>query len=297
MRKFKKLLNKLPYIKGLVRQLSIYKTWVPPGHFYSPVVSVEDVVKRKNQIFDNILKPSAIEINDNDQFKLLKSLLQYYSDMPFGYEQCDRHRFFFNNKYFAYADGTLLYLIMRHINPSKIIEIGSGFSSALMLDVNEIFLSSKSELSFIEPFPENRLTQLLRSNDSATLLAKPLQEIDLSYFDKLTKGDILFVDSSHVAKTGSDLNYLMFQVLPRLSSGIIIHFHDIFYPFEYPVEWVTEGRSWNEVYFIQAFLMYNTQYQVLLFNNYVQKKHKDWIENNMPLLSKDRGSSLWLMKV
>ena len=81
-----------------------------------------------------------------------------------------------------------------------------------------------------------------------------LQDVDLKEFDKLKSGDVLFIDSTHVSKIGSDVNYLFFEILPRLHRGVYIHIHDIFYPFEYPKDWIDEGRAWNENYILRAFL-------------------------------------------
>ncbi len=107
--------------------------------------------------------------------------------------------------------------------------------------------------------------------------------------------DILFIDSSHVVKTGSDVNHLLFEVLPRLRSGVLIQFHGIFHPFEYPKDWVLGGFNWNEDYFIRAFLMHNQAYSILLFANYLHKVHPS-VFDDMPLCRRNRGGSLWLEK-
>ena len=127
------------------------------------------------------------------------------------------------------------------------------------------------------------------------IIEKKVQEVALDFFRELEKGDILFIDSSHVSKCGSDLNYLLFNVLPILNKGVFIHFHDIFFPFEYPKEWVIGGRNWNENYLIRAFLMNNKNYEICLFSHYLHIHHPD-IFQNMPLAKKDFGGSLWLEK-
>jgi hypothetical protein len=105
----------------------------------------------------------------------------------------------------------------------------------------------------------------------------------------------LFVDSTHVSKTGSDLNCILFDILPSLSSGVIIHFHDVFNNFEYPKEWVFGGRNWNEDYLIRAFLMNNSNYEILFFNDYMHHKYATAF-TNLPLTYKNFGGSLWLRK-
>lgn len=183
-----------------------------------------------------------------------------------------------------------------HFGPRQIIEIGSGFSSAVMLDTNEQFLNNAIQLTFIEPFAD-RLKSLLRQSDQQTvnLVEKNVQAVSPEIFEGLNSGDFLFIDSSHVVKTGSDVNYILFEVLPRLKSGVIIQFHDIFYPFEYPRDWVFAGRNWNEGYFIQAFLMYNDAFEIKLFAHYLHKHHPE-VFKNMPLCYKNTGGNLWLVK-
>jgi hypothetical protein len=94
-----------------------------------------------------------------------------------------------------------------------------------------------------------------------------LQDVPLSTFQLLDSGDVLFVDSTHVAKLGSDVNRILFEILPALASGVVVHFHDVFYPFEYPKNWVREGRGWNETYVLRAFLEYNEAFEILLWGH------------------------------
>ncbi|NJR65857.1 MAG: class I SAM-dependent methyltransferase, partial [Leptolyngbyaceae cyanobacterium CRU_2_3] len=112
-----------------------------------------------------------------------------------------------------------------------------------------------------------------------------------------TPGDILFIDSTHVAKTGSDVNYIFGEILPNLQTGVYIHIHDIFYPFEYLREWVLQGWAWNECYFLKAFLQYNQTFKIVLFNTFLEHRRPDWFRSHMPLCMKNLGGSIWLKKV
>jgi predicted O-methyltransferase YrrM len=226
----------------------------------------------------------------------MADLNHFYAEMPFKSEKQDDVRYYFENDFFCYSDGILLYSLIRYLKPKKIIEIGSGFSSAVMLDTNELFFNSEIELTFIEPYPE-RLYNAIKENDkkSTTIIVSEVQQVSLEKFEELNAGDVLFIDSSHVVKTGSDVCFILFEILPILKGGVIIHFHDIFYPFEYLKEWVVEGRNWNEDYFLKAFLMYNTAFQIILFPDYLHKMHSK-IYNQMPLCYKNTGGSLWISK-
>jgi len=127
------------------------------------------------------------------------------------------------------------------------------------------------------------------------IIGDTVQSVPLDTFKKLQAGDILFVDSTHVSKTGSDVNHILFEILPVLNPGVIIHFHDIFYPFEYPKEWVLRGYNWNEDYILRAFLMYNNAYEIKLFPDYLHRHHKE-VFAELPLTYKNTGGSFWLEK-
>ena len=199
---------------------------------------------------------------------------------------------------FCEGDGIFLWLLIDHFKPSRIIEVGSGFSSALMLDMNDTVMNGSMKLTFIDPYT-HKLEQNLRFGDKskAEIVQKPIQEIKLEKFHSLEKNDILFLDTSHICKTGSDLNYDVFEILPSLNKGVIIHIHDIFYPFEYPKEWVLKQKAYNEAYLIRSFLMYNDSFEIILFPNYLMKIKETWFKKNMPNCLKNSGGSLWLRKI
>lgn len=298
----KNFLNKLPYISHLNKELAKYKTWYPPGHYYNPLVDAKELSGRADKVFKPLSKDiQGIDLNEAAQLELLEQLLQYYAEMPFPEAKSDNIRYHLDNGVYPYSDGIFLYLMMRHFKPSRIIEVGSGYSSAVMLDTNERFFDGKINLTFIEPYPE-RLYSLLKGNDKQNnqILVQPVQDVPLSEFEKLEANDFLFIDSSHVAKTGSDVNYLFFEVLPRLKAHVLIHVHDIFTPFEYPKEWVLKPDTWfgfNELYLLRAFLMYNQQFKIRLFNTYLETHYTEWFRKHMPLCLKNPGGSIWIEKM
>jgi hypothetical protein len=173
-----------------------------------------------------------------------------------------------------------------------------------MLDTRDWFLDRDTHLAFIDPYPE-RLQSLLRPDDHArcSVVAKKVQDVDLAVFTELEAGDILFVDSSHVVKVGSDVAWIIFEILPRLQSGVIVHFHDIPYPFEYPLHWLRAGRAWNEAYILRAFLQFNTDFEIRFFNDFMATFHGDAVRERMPAAMKQSSfeltvpaSSLWLAR-
>jgi hypothetical protein len=121
--------------------------------------------------------------------------------------------------------------------------------------------------------------------------------VGLDPFLALERNDILFIDSSHVVKIGSDVNFLLGEVLPRLRPGVYVHVHDIFYPFEYPEAWIAEGRVWGEAYALKAFLTFNATFEIVLFNTYLERFHREIFEREMPLCLRNEGGSIWLRRL
>ena len=266
------------------------------GHYYSPTPHRSEVREYASR---DLIKSEMLDIqlNEEKQKKLLQNFSQFYNDLPFSEEKKDSCRYFYQNSFFKYSDAIFLYSFLRENKPRRIVEVGSGFSSAVILDTVENFFEEKPELIFIEP-DLARLKGLLREKDlnNITVIEKKLQAVSHSLFSKLNRGDLLFIDSSHVVKYGSDLHWLFFEVLPFLPSGVFVHFHDIFFPFIYPQEWTEKGIYWNESYFLRAFLAYNSAWEIYFFTNFVTNTFKDYIASNFPLCNKNLGASLYIQK-
>lgn len=274
-----------------------------PGHFYSPVPSREEVMNNADRIFSNA-EVLDIELNIDKQFQLLETFTAMRSDFPYDFlnsKENEKLRYRFTNRpQYRYSDVVFLYNVIRKIKPRQIVEVGSGASSAVMLDTNDLFCDSSIKFTFIEPYPD-RLYGFLndQDRDNTTIFAEKVQDVSLDVFQSLQENDILFIDSSHVSKVGSDVNHLIFNILPLLNKGVWVHFHDIFYPFELPKHWILENsRFWNESYLLRAFLMNNDSYEIMLFNTQLHEKFRDWFENEMPecLIDECDTGSIWIRK-
>jgi hypothetical protein len=267
-----------------------------PGGYHSPIPAMADIKKHD---FNSDLPSEipAVDLNTDEQMNLLNSFEKYYAELPFPDEKTDALRYCYINDFYSYSDAIFLYCMIRHLKLQKIIEVGSGFSSSVTLDTNEKFMQNAIDCTFIEPYPA-RLKSLLKNDDKTkvTIHEKKLQEIPLEIFSELHGNDILFIDSTHVSKFNSDVNYVIHTILPKLAKGVHIHFHDIFYPFEYPEEWLLGGRAWNEQYILRAFLEYNTKFQIVLFNTYLETIFRENLEKRFPLLFKNTGGSIWIKK-
>lgn len=270
----------------------------PPGHFYSPIPSVEEVLKDEKRIWSDSEILPGIDLNEEEQLELLKSIVPLYKNIPFTAKRKDGLYYFFERGSYSYSDAIFLYLMLRHLAPSKVIEVGSGSSSCVMLDTNRHYLNNKMSLTFIDPFP-NKMPSIPKiSHGTTNLVPRRVQDVETDLFQTLGENDILFVDSTHVAKVGSDVNDIFFRILPNLRSGVYIHFHDIFFPLEYPKHWViSHGRYWNEIYLLRAFLQYNSAFKIVLMNTYISKHHASFIQANLPLCLKNTGGSIWLKKL
>jgi hypothetical protein len=295
------IFRRLPPVSRLLAQheaLIKATGYAPPGHFYSPLVSLADLEKDAAKLFGSVPPTIAgIDLNESEQLKLLGEFEQYYPSIPFAPQKREGSRYHFENPSYRYSDAIVLHCMLRHLKPQRLIEIGSGFSSCATLDTNEVFFGNSIETTFIEPNPE-LLISLISAEDKhrVKLIPKRLQDVDSGIFEQLQANDILFVDSTHVSKLGSDVNRILFEILPMLQPGVHIHIHDVFYPFEYPKEWFLAGRSWNEAYLLRAFLQYNEKFRIAFMNTYMEHFHEERFRENMPLCLKDRGGSIWLRK-
>lgn len=284
-------------VTDLHAQLAKEGGWAA-GHYYSPIPDKAEVL-RQIEVTRGVKPPiPEIEMNREGQEALLREFAGYHDEIPFPEEQAEGFRYYFRNDWFSYADAVFLHCLLRRHQPRRIIEVGSGFSSAVMLDTIDRFFGHSPELTFIEPYPE-RLKSLLRNDDAerVTILESKVQEVPIGIFRELGAGDLLFIDSSHVIKCGGDLQFLMFEVLPLLPFGVFVHFHDIFYPFEYPEGWLLQERNWNELYLLRAFLAHNEAWEIHLFNSYVAGEFGPLIAERLPLVARSAGGSIYLRKL
>jgi hypothetical protein len=280
-------------------QKKLQDLFVAPGHFYSPIVNTTDAEHYLVKINRNPELLVGLVVDINVLLSNWKKLLPYLRSIPFSDEKNDKFYYFFKNEHFSYADGSILHAMLRLHHPRRLIEIGSGYSSACAVDTIDHFLDGDVQVTFIEPYPE-LLINLLGEERLVNCMINSVgvQQADPELFQTLESGDFLFIDSTHVMKTGSDVCHELFNILPNLKSGVFVHFHDIFWPFEYSDNWVVEqNRSWNELYGLRAFLMYNDAFKVEFFNDFFVKNFYELIHEDYPAMLKNSGGSIWLRKL
>ncbi len=301
---FEHFLRRFDYVRQLEqsniqlrREVQDWARFFPPGHFYSPIPSAEEIADAFTRGGFGPPFP-AVDLNESKQLALLEPFAAYYAEQPFPEEPTAGRRYHLRNPSYGHFDAIMLYCMLRHERPRRIIEVGSGFSSAAMLDLNELVFGGEVRLTFIDP-DMSRLKVLLQPGDQGRviLLERRMQEEPLETFSALEAGDVLFIDSSHVSKIGSDVNRLFFHVLPALRPGVRVHIHDVAANFEYPRDWLEQGRAWNEQYLLRAFLMYNSAFSIELFTMWLFTQQYEFFHSRMPLCAVGGGGQIWLRKM
>ena len=274
-------------------------TCSPRGDFNSPLPDVLDGQRFAMAAFSNTTSDNipGINLQIDAQNRLLLKIMDLYPEFDWPNFPIPGRRFHFDQAWYAQADSICLYSMLRLYRPNRVLEIGSGFTSALMLDVNEQFLANQTQLTFVDPYVD-RLDLLVRHLDKSRvrIIDKQAQDAPAKIFAELEPGDFLFIDSSHVSKVGSDVNFLLFEILPNLPIGVFVHFHDVFWPFEYPAKWIAEGRSWNEAYLVRAFLAFNNSFEIVFWVPFAALRWRDLIKESMPAYLIDTGASIWIRR-
>ena len=273
----------------------------PDGHFYSPVVDPKDVLARQADIWPQDPIVLGVDWNGPHQTRVLSEFFPRHIrsyDYPERLEDTPQlTQFYTGNSQFSGLDARALFVLLREWRPKRMIEVGSGYSTLLSADVNRRFLGGAMELTCIEPSPRPFLVHGSGLVGVSRLIQERVDRVGLAPFLRLEAGDVLFIDSSHVAKTGSDVNFLIFEVLPRLAAGVRVHIHDIHLPHDYLKEWViTENRSWNEQYVVRALLMYSRAFKILFGCSYAFHRMRDLVAQALadPRGIAYSGGSLWI---
>ena len=263
-----------PLREKMFRLAEMMGLHILPVHFYSPVPVAKELDAK---LWSKKSELPGVRMNEQAQWKLLSTFAALYQDEYCAFPDqpaagAPPYTYFRNNGYYGYLDGAVLYCMIRHFKPRRIYEIGSGnttyLSAQAILKNAEEAPNYRCELVAFEPYPNEVLRAGLPG--LTHLVTLKAQDIPGEVFQKLEENDILFIDSSHVLKAGSDVQYEYLEVLPKLRKGVLIHVHDIFLPMDYPQEWIVHrNRYWTEQYLLQAFLAFNDAFEVVMAGNYL----------------------------
>jgi predicted O-methyltransferase YrrM len=270
-----------------------------PRDYYSALNDLEFLERNPDLWHDRPL-PRGVAIDLDAQLETIRGLARYWTelsetpwDAPPG-----PPAYYWNNNFWRDADALIHYGLLRDSAPKRVVEIGCGWSSLLMAEAlqrNERD-GTTAVVDQIEPFPRSELLEALPSD--WTLHETILQRAPLELFESLEGGDICFYDGSHVGRTASDVVWFFFEVIPRLRPGVLVHVHDIFWPADYPDEWIFDrAQTWNEQYLLQAFLMYNRDFEPLICNYAVCKEFAmQLLELFAPTRAVPTGVSFWMRR-
>lgn len=268
-------------------------------HYYSPVPDIKVLDQRK--VWTKVSPLRGLKMKAESQIETLAEMTRRFSsECVWPVEATPNpHEFYLKNPCFSFQCASLLHYMVRHFRPKRIIEAGSGFSSRI---INAALARNLAEgnpchYQIIDPFPA-ATTQTLPHLTAIT--AGKIEETPEEMFSALESGDILFVDSGHVVKIGSDVNFLILDILPLLKPGVVVHFHDIAMPAEYARVYYTSPTFrmlWTESYLLQAFLAFNDAFEILCAASYLAQHHPESWDKLFPNDPKLGGTqSFWMRR-
>jgi len=264
-----------------------------PQMFYSPLIDPAEIddslLEQKRDLPGmNIDVPAALE--------LVAELAAYADEFN---QWAPRHESGKIEWYetFTTIDSVFLYTLIRHLKPKRYIEVGCGFttkvsSAALRANARD---GHEANVSYIEPYPGPRLEGLDLAGE---LIVKKIEQVPVEYFQDLGPGDILFIDTSHVLKAQNDVEWELLHIFPSLRSGVTIHIHDIFTPYEQPKWWLLDlyvPRYSNEQYALECLLSGGDSFKTLLPLYLLGKEHPEALKKLLPQ-GLDHGQSYWIRK-
>lgn len=251
-------------------------------HFYSPLPTLKDIDPNH---FTKLFACKGVDFNFDVQNELLTEFLNVSAEYVPQ-----------KNQGLSLVDAFVLYAQIRRKKPNVMIEIGSGESTRIALKALNKNLEEGHDFRFraIEPYPPKYLESI--NDPRFELIISKVQDVEVS---KFSDADILFIDSSHVSKLGSDVNYEILEIVPTLKQGCLVHWHDIFFPKEYPKEWMETGQQfWNESYMLHAFLSFNDSFKIRWSSKYLQTYKDELLKEKFSYYQSSHNlSSLWVERI
>ena len=266
-------------------------------HYYQPLIKPKAHLKVTLRQDRNL---PGIDFNVKTQLEVLESFHFRQELLAYPIEsKNDPLLFHYNNGSFASGDAEYLYSAIRHFKPSRIVEIGSGHSTLIAIEAIKKNKADdpgySSDHTCIEPYEQPWLERT-----SAKIIRKKVEDIDINFFQSLTKNDILFIDSSHIIRPQGDVLFEFQNILPMLNAGVLVHVHDIFTPKDYLDSWVfKDHKLWNEQYLLEAFLTLNPHYEIIGALNFLLHHHRELVESKFPILAQQKyrePGSFWMRR-
>jgi predicted O-methyltransferase YrrM len=223
------------------------------NHYYSPVPDIKETEKLYKQFYGAIHGQNFLKFDLDEHLRFIENINNFVNE----FNDSELAGIIVNSS-FGSIDAEILYSMVRKNKPKKIIEIGGGISSKIISNAVRKNNLEKNSCKYIcvEPFPTKILIETI--HELGDLIKKKVEDVEINLFESLGENDILFIDSSHVVKPFNDVYFVFFKVLPFLKKGVLVHFHDIYLPAEYPITNITKyNYFWNEQYMLHSFLLFN----------------------------------------
>lgn len=239
----------------------------------------------------------GVDLDEAGQLALLARFAYFDELRALPQDKPSPAEFGYRNPMFGPGDAEIYYNLIRAFRPRRIVEIGSGNSTLMAL--NAIAANRATDPTYacdvtcVEPYEMPWL-----ESTGVTVVRERVETVALSRFADLGENDILFIDSSHVIRPHGDVLREFLEILPSLSTGVLVHVHDVFTPRDYPEAWLrAERRLWNEQYLLEAFLAFNSRFSVLLANNWLKHNHWEAFSRACPMTTTEHEPGSFWMRV
>ncbi|MHB8658429.1 MAG: class I SAM-dependent methyltransferase [Solirubrobacteraceae bacterium] len=270
----------------------------PVGHYYSPMYDSRELAQQREQLWPPSPREAVgIDWREEAQLELCHLVFAQQQQLEFIDEPSgDQLEYHTSNDQYPPLDAWVLAGMLEHLNPRRMIEVGSGFSTLVSARTNRERLASQMQLTCVEPYPRDFVLQGIPG--VSDLRVERIQDTPLALFSELSAGDVLFIDTAHTVKTGGDVVWIFQEIIPRLAPGVYVHIHDVFVPGEYPQAWVMDGWGWNETYLVRAFLSFNAAFEIVWGQQYMLHHHLQELRSAFPGLERSTpsGAALWIRR-
>ena len=259
-----------------------------PVTFYSNTPSIADI-EGSFEYADAGTPPYHLDLDEGQARAELESLMPFAAEFSPPKADPGQGAYFWDNGLFTGADAMAYYCYLRKLKPRTVLEVGSGFSSLVARAA--LKANGSGRLTCVEPFPRD----FLKGQPDIELIAKPVQLLDADFFNsRLADGDVLFIDSTHTVKSGSDCLHIYLRLLPRLKRRLHVHVHDISLPFALPKEWLLHKQiHWTEQYLLLAFLLDNSKARILFGSHFNHHYNQEALDRLMAGKAASDGASFW----
>jgi hypothetical protein len=272
----------------------VYKTGVRLGIYLLPAqyyVSEPNIIELERTV-DLWAKPSAmsgIDVDLDEQIDNLRRVCAPYQQEFYGnphYRHAINQPFGSGrSRTFGYVEAQVLHALVRHNKPARMIEIGSGvptYCTYQAMSMNRQETGASGHITCIEPYPIDMIKHMSSTADNVELIDRPIQDVPLDYFRQLRPNDIVSIDSNHVVRSGSEVNYIVLEVLPIIPKGVLVQIHDIYLPYDYDRDVLRNFIHPNETALVAAFLACNPRYKILFALSMLHYGRRQQLQRVLP---------------